>query len=176
MIIAQFVKEELELDKVIFIPAAHPPHKRVFAPSHLRLEMVWRAIAGNPAFECSEIEINQEDISYSVDTIARLKEEYQLPREELFWIIGSDNFIDFASWKEPSRIVSLCQTIVFPRNNVDFESGPDTFKREAMYLKDAPIVAISSTLIRSFVAQSRSISYLVPPAVEQLITSNNLYR
>ena len=80
MIIAQFIKEELSLEKIIFIPSALPPHKSVFAAAERRLLMVQAAIASNPVFEYSEIEIEKGGTSYSVDTIAQLKEIYRLPR------------------------------------------------------------------------------------------------
>ncbi len=175
LIIAQYVKEELKLDKVIFIPAAYPPHKEVFSDPRHRLKMVNLAISDNPAFESSEIEIRKGDVSYSVDTIESLKKGYDLPGEHLFWIMGADNLVDFTNWRNPDRILELCTIVIFPRSDKSFEKAPEWIKKNVIYLKHAPIIEISSTTIRSFVQNGRSIRYLVPPAVEKFIYSQNLY-
>lgn len=175
MIIAQFIKEELSLEKIIFIPSALPPHKSVFASAERRLLMVQAAIASNPAFEFSEIEIEKGGTSYSVNTIAQLKKVYGLSRSCLFWIMGSDNFVDFSKWKDPDLILELCRVVVFPRSMVDFHCSPVQYRKEVIYLGNAPLIDISSTLVRSLISDGRSISYLVPPAVGELIKSSNLY-
>lgn len=175
LIIAQYIKEELDLNKIVFIPAANPPHKMVHSPAAIRLEMVQESIANNQHFECSDIEIRNPDVRYSIDSISRLKSEYAVDADSLFWIIGSDNFVDFLSWKSPEKIVELCTLVVFPRNKVNFEEGPQAFKSEAIYLRDAPLLDISSTMVRSFVREGRSVSYLVPPPARHLIEEHKLY-
>ncbi|MCZ6820290.1 MAG: nicotinate-nucleotide adenylyltransferase [Calditrichaeota bacterium] len=176
MIIAQFIKEELSLEKIIFIPSALPPHKSVFAAAERRLLMVQAAIASNPVFEYSEIEIEKGGTIYSVDTIAQLKEIHRLPRSCLFWIMGSDNFADFSKWKDPDLILELCHVVVFPRSTIDFHRSPVEYRKKVIYVSNAPLIDISSTLVRSLISAGRSISYLVPPAVEEVIKSSNLYR
>ncbi|NIR48682.1 nicotinate (nicotinamide) nucleotide adenylyltransferase [candidate division KSB1 bacterium] len=177
LIIAQYIKEELHLSKVIFIPSGSPPHKEVYSAKALRLKMVQASIQGNPDFDCSEIEIHGSDTNYSVETILRLKKELDISAQSLFWIIGSDNFMDFPKWKEPEKILQMCNVVVFPRESNDFEKAPPEFKHhESVHLLDAPILQISSTEIRTLIQQERSIKYLVPPPVERIIRSNNLYR
>ncbi|MFQ5771766.1 MAG: nicotinate-nucleotide adenylyltransferase, partial [bacterium] len=151
LIIAQFIKEELNLSKIIFIPSGNPPHKQVFGPAHLRLKMVQLSIVDNSDFECSMIEINKPDKSYSVDTIAQIKNDFNLTKENLFFIIGSDNFIELPKWKKPDKIFQMCKVVVFPRNKVDFELTPPEFRKQAIHLKNAPIIEISSTQIRSLI-------------------------
>lgn len=175
LIIAQYVKEELNLHKIIFIPSGSPPHKDVFTSPELRLEMVRLAIQEYPDFEISEVELTHPKISYSVDTIASLKRQLNLPPENLYWIIGADSFVDLPKWKDPHKIVAMCRLVVVPRKSGEFTEIEGEFKEHALYLKSAPVIEISSTRIRELVAQNRSIKNWVPAAVEELIRSNNLY-
>jgi nicotinate-nucleotide adenylyltransferase len=176
LIIAQYTKEEFSLDKIIFVPSGIPPHKQVHLPPNLRLELVKLAIGGNAAFECSEMEIRLTNIGYSLDTVQAFKTELNLAREELFFIIGSDSFLDFPRWKRPDEILKLCTVVVYPRNYRDFEAAAPEFSREVIYLQRAPILELSSKLIRSWIKQNRSITYLVPEAVERVILAQKLYQ
>ncbi len=177
LIIAEFIREERQLDRVIFIPSGIPPHKQVFSPKELRLKMVEACVADHPKFECSDIEITRTWTSYSVDTIAAFRRRLGLPADRLFWILGSDNFVSFDKWKEPERILEWCRVVVFPRRHGDFERAPARFRdHPAVEYLDAPILEVSSTQIREFVRKGRSIRYLVPPAVEGLIRENDLYK
>lgn len=175
LIISQYIIEELQLEKVIFIPAAHPPHKETFAAPQLRLQMVYDAIRDNPRFECSEFEIHQSEKTYSVDTIRALKNELGIAREDLYWIMGSDNFLTFDTWKEPEEICRLSRLVVFPRNPQDFQRTPHTFREGAVYIENAPIIDISSTFVRRLLREGRSIHHMVPLQVEELIYQNHLY-
>lgn len=171
LLIAQFIKDDLNLDKIIFIPSGTPPHKEVFLPPAPRLEMVQLAVANNHDFDVSRIEIENPDVSYSVDTISKLNEEFSLPKVDLIWIIGSDNFVDFDKWKDPDKILNMCTVVVFPRNVVDFSKVPSHFSEKAVYLEHAPIIEISSTQIRSRIKRGLSVKYFVPHAVETLVYS-----
>lgn len=175
LIIAQFAKEELDLDSVLFIPSGSPPHKRVFAPNEKRLEMVKKAISGNIAFDVSAYELEQPGVNFSVDTVAYLQKKFGVPPDSLYWIIGSDNFIHLQEWHEPERLLRYCQLAVFPRNNVDHRAAQTDYLRQALILTSAPQIDISSTLVRQLVRRSRSIRYLVPPAVGEIIYANKLY-
>jgi len=174
LIIAQFVKEELALDKIVFIPSGSPPHKDVFTPADLRLEMVRLAISDYPDFEISRVELENPDISYSVETIAELKNQFRLSRDELYWIIGSDSFLDLPQWKAPRKIVDMCRLIVVPRKSGDFRNIENKFKTDAIYV-ESPVIEISSTQIRELVGQNRSIRNWVPVEVEELIRAKQLY-
>lgn len=174
LIIAQFVKEELALDKIIFIPSGSPPHKDVFTPAGLRLEMVRLAIKDYAGFEVSLVELENPEISYSVETISELKNQLSLAREDLYWIIGSDSFLDLPQWKEPRKIVEMCKLIVVPRRSGDFESIANKFKTDAVYV-ESPVIEVSSTRIRELVQQHRSIRNWVPDDVRELIRTKKLY-
>ncbi|MFQ5636363.1 MAG: nicotinate-nucleotide adenylyltransferase [bacterium] len=177
LIIAQYIKEEFHLDKIIFIPCGLPPHKDVFSSKEVRLEMVQASIADNPVFELSDIEVRSSITSYSVDTIKQIKDRRRANCPTFFWIIGSDNYLQFPQWKNPEKILEMCDLIVFPRNHDDFERAPEEFKdHPAIHLINAPLIEISSTQIRALVQKERSIRYLVPAAVEAIIHSSHLYR
>ena len=173
LLIAQFIKEDLKLDKVIFIPSGIPLHKKVFWPADKRLKMVKTAVADNPFFEISTLEIENVGVSYSVDTIQKLKAELKLPKEDLIWIVGSDNFVDFDKWKNPTRIFELCTVVVFPRTAGDYARAPEEFSSKAIYLKHAPIIEISSTQVRDRVAKGQSVKYFVPQVIEGLVSSSH---
>ncbi|MFQ5602018.1 MAG: nicotinate (nicotinamide) nucleotide adenylyltransferase [bacterium] len=175
LIIAQFIKEELDINKLIFIPSGIPPHKEVYLPAEQRLKMVQLSIEASSEFECSLIEIEARQTTYTVDTVKKIKSQLNVAKEDLYLIIGADNFIELSKWKSPEELFELCQVVVFPRHKITFESGPPEFQKKAIYLKQAPIIEISSTQIRSLIMQSRSIKYFVPPAVEAYIKSFKLY-
>jgi nicotinate-nucleotide adenylyltransferase len=173
LLIAQFIKEDLKLDKIIFIPSGIPPHKDVFWPTEKRLSTVRLAVADNPWFEISTIEIENAAVSYSVDTIHKLNAEIGLPKGDLIWIVGSDNFVDFDKWKNPSRIFEMCTVVVFPRKAGDYARAPEEFSRKAVYLKHAPIIEISSTQVRARIEKGLSVKYFVPQVIEDLVASGN---
>ncbi len=174
LIIAQIVLDELCLDKIVFVPAALPPHKEVFASPSLRLAMVEAAIAGNPRFSCSTIEIDGQVMAYSIDTIVKLKQATE-PDDEFYWILGADNFADFSQWKSPERIAELCHIVVFPRGTWRPNSPSEGADFRHIHLDQAPQLDISSTNIRAAVADGRSIQYLVPSAVGDIIAKKSLY-
>lgn len=176
LIIAQYVKEELNLSKVVFVPSAHPPHKDIHLAADLRWKLVNLAIADNPQFETSDIEMKQKGVTYSVDTISALKHDLGIPQKDLYWIIGSDNLFTFQKWRNPEGILKLCTLAVFPRSQDDLRNMPAGLRENLVYLKDAPRIEISSTTVRSLIQSGRCIKYLVPPAVEAFILSEKLYR
>jgi nicotinate-nucleotide adenylyltransferase len=176
LIIAQFVKEELSLDRIYFIPTGKPPHKSLETIPNLRFEMLQLAVSGNASFHISDIELSSSRVSYTVDTVAHFKNQFNLRASDLHLIVGSDSFIDLPKWRSPEEIMGQCQLVVFPRNRLDWENAAADFKRQAIYLKEAPIVEISSTRIRAMVKQGRAIRYLVPDAVERFVVSQKLYQ
>ena len=110
LLIAQTVCEAEDFDKIIFIPAFNPPNKNLdnITPVSLRLEMLESAISDNPRFEISQMEIQRGGTSYSLDTISEFKYEYQLTKNDLYYLIGSDTLAQFDLWKDPKTIVNEC--------------------------------------------------------------------
>lgn len=193
--IAEEARDLCGLDRVLFIPAADPPHKPLVGDVSFaaRSEMVMLAIADNPAFELSDIEGEREGKSYSIDTIGYFRT--QRLDDKLFFIIGSDSFYEFGLWHRYAEIFRLCSLIVVERPGrpvVDpLEALPVAIRGEFSYtdaprrlqhasgnlvhvLKGRPL-DISSTGIRSLIAVGSSITGLVPPAVEAYIKSQRIY-
>lgn len=193
--IAEEARESFGLDRLLFIPAADPPHKplagEVSYPQ--RCEMVRLAIAGNPGFELSDIEGQRGGKSYSIDTLHYFRTHH--PADRLFFIIGSDSFFEIGLWHRYAEIFRLCNLIVVerPGRPVDdplsalpvairgefgYTSATHELKHESghsvLFLKGCPL-DISSTEIRHLVAGGRSIAYLVPPAVETYINNQRIY-
>ena len=172
--VADYIREELQLDKVVFIPAALPPHKEATIDARLRLDMLRACLRDDPNFEISDIELKRPGPSYSVDTIRQLKEHYGIERPDFFWIMGADNLIEFHKWRAPENIIELCQLVVYPRGH-DIDRNTLTLKDEIVFLDHAPHLEISSTLIRERIARQRSVKYLIPPQVLKIINNYGLY-
>ncbi|MDX1648897.1 MAG: nicotinate (nicotinamide) nucleotide adenylyltransferase, partial [Myxococcota bacterium] len=114
---AEEVREQLSLSRMLFLPSADPPLKRegpdVIAPARERLAWVRAAVASNPAFEADALELGREGPSYSVDTLELLTE--RLGPEQPVFVIGEDAFADLGSWREPERLLTLCDFAVMHR-------------------------------------------------------------
>ncbi|MBN2685527.1 MAG: nicotinate-nucleotide adenylyltransferase [Pontiellaceae bacterium] len=184
LVIAQDALERLELDEIVFIPAAIPPHKlhleRVGAEHRLR--MVELAIEGDHRFSVSDIELIRGGISYTIDTVQAL----QASRPDVDWmlIVGSDTLVDLHHWHRIEDLLDLCNIASFLRPG---ESSLDRIAekielpehRKAQLLNhviEAHLIEISSTEIRMRVAEGLGIRYLVPPEVEMYICEHGLYR
>jgi nicotinate-nucleotide adenylyltransferase len=175
---AEEVREALGLERVLFVPAGIPPHKpdRVITAPHHRLAMVELAIAGNPAFEASRVELDRTGPSYTIDTLDALG-----TGGDLTLILSAESFRGLPSWQEPQRILALARVAIVPRGGLAppgkrwlQEHFPDI---EARIVElDAPRLRLSATHIRERVAAGRSIRYLVPDAVIGYIEDHDLYR
>jgi nicotinate-nucleotide adenylyltransferase len=169
LVVAQDVVEALGLDRLLFVPARVPPHKtdREISPPGIRLEMVRTMAAGNDRFGVSEVELGREGPSYTVDTLSHYRS--QNPEAELFFVMGADQATALDTWQEPGRVVSLATLVVMDRAGAGAPSGG---------FLSVPVtrVDISATEVRKRVLDGRSIRYLVPEGVRQIIESNRLYR
>lgn len=177
LVIAEEAREALGLDRVLFVPAGVPPHKPAgeVTPVEHRLAMVEAAIAGNPAFELSRVEVDRPGPSYTVDTVEVLAAEV-----DVTVILSAETFRELPTWHEPERLFAAARVAVVPREGYP---APDPVwlaaafpgrEGRVTYLQ-APHIGVSSTWIRARVAAGRSIRYLVPPAVEAYIVANGLY-
>jgi nicotinate-nucleotide adenylyltransferase len=176
LIVAEFIREEVGLDKIIFIPCSIPPHKQnneylsqIASPEH-RFEMVKLAITGNKFFEVSDIEINRGGVSYTIDTVNYFVSNF--PEEKFYLLIGADQFAEFHTWRKPDEIVQKVNLIVF--NRPGFVIPQTEFSRFATFIT-IPNIEISASTIRKRIRHGKSIKYLVPPAVEEYILANKLY-
>jgi len=173
LIIAEQAREQLSLDKVLFVPAHVPPHKKgsATASPHERLTMTKRALVGIPAFQASSIEIGRKGVSYTVDTLRQLTIQYR--KAKLFLIVGGDNFTQFGSWKSSDEILRLATPAVYSREG-SLPARWSHHRYHVVRLRGA-LLNISSTLIRQRLKNGESIRFLVPPSVERYIKLHKLY-
>ena len=172
LITAQSVKEIRELEKIVFIPAYISPHKQHAKASNAqhRLNMLKLALDEIPFFECSDFEIKQHTISYTIDTLREYKKHY----DEIDLIIGYDNIFQFHTWKEPDEILKLADLIVLKRKSSHPPQFEDKYYHQAVFVQTRGI-EISATDIRERVKNGLPINFLVPPAVMEYIYKQNLY-
>ena len=174
LLAAEGVRDHLRLNKILFVPAAIPPHKlkEDVIPVQHRLEMVRLAIQGNPSFELSDIEVRRKGPSYTIDTVRELKRKE--PDCEFHLIMGIDLLIDFETWRDPDKILKECKLVAMNRPGFDL-GFVDKDLLARVELVNVPSIDISSTNIRRRVKSGRSIRYLVPVAVENYIRENSIY-
>ena len=180
--IAEEARTYLNLTEVLFLPAGQPWMKsdQPISAAHHRTEMIRLALEGRPYFKLSTIEIEHKGPSYSVDTVVKLRAQSK-EAFDCYFIVGWDNLAKIPLWKDPAKLIEMCFLAAVPRPGYD---RPDMKKLAAalpgiskkVILMDKPRIDISATDIRNRVAQGLSISSLVPPAVENYIKENGLYR
>lgn len=182
--IAQEVYARLELDRVWFVPAGEPPHKRDrhITPSAARLAMTRAAIAGDDRFAVSTREIERVGPSYTVDTLRQLRAEWS-PDTWICWIVGWDMLLDLPRWHDAAGVVGALDAIAAV-HRPGFEAANDMLRaleeqlpgmREKVQLVSAPQLEVASTDIRERVALGLPIRYLVPEAVRAYIEEHTLY-
>tara|TARA_B100001996_G_scaffold378419_1_gene362551 strand:- start:373 stop:951 length:579 start_codon:yes stop_codon:yes gene_type:complete len=174
LLIAQTICEAENFDKIIFIPASTPPHKNCKTSIRNRAEMLDIAIDENPNFEISEIEINRGGISYSIDTIKEIKNEYKIADNNLYYLIGSDSLLNFHNWKDSRSILKECQVIVAIRPGFRPSDIPSWILQKIRFA-NIPRFEISSSNIRNRWVEDKTIRYMVTQPVWEYIDKNKLY-
>jgi len=171
LIAAQDVHVALGLDRVLFIPAHAPPHKRsrAISPAAIRLEMLEAAIGDDARFGVDTLELERKGISYTADTLRQLRERE--PRGELYLLLGTDQARDLGAWREPAEIVRLARLVVMARDGVGSVTLPWPAETVGVTRID-----VSSTEVRNRMAEGRPIRYLVPDGVLRVIEREGLYR
>ncbi len=192
---AEEVRETQQLDYILFVPSATPPHKHRdgLAAAEYRLAMVKLAIAGNRRFRASTIEIDRGGRSYSVDTLRLLRT--QMPNAEFYFILGIDAFREIATWKDYRSLFALCDLVVTSRPPYPAQPLramlPVAVRAEFCYSRGGKVLEhrtgnriifqrisgldISASDIRSRLGDGLSVRYLVPAAVERFIARHRLY-
>jgi len=176
LIVAQTIFEAEHFDKIVFIPAHIPPHKKgkKISSLELRLEMLKIAIKDNPNFEISDIEIKRGGISYSLETVRAYKEQTELSQDELFYLIGSDSLKLFYAWENPKAILKECQLIVAIRPGFRPSDIPNWILAKVQFA-NIPRIEISSSQIRTRWIEDKTIRYMVTQPVWKFINENNIY-
>jgi len=174
LLIAQTVYEAENFDKVLFIPAYAPPHKNGITPKEHRVEMVKIAISDNPNFEYSDVDIIRQGISYTIDSVLDIKSKLGLTNDEIYYLIGSDNLIDFKNWKSPKEILEECKVIVAIRPGFRPSDIPHWILQK-VHFANIPRFELASTKIRARWVKGLTIRYMVTLPIWEYINDNNLY-
>jgi nicotinate-nucleotide adenylyltransferase len=183
--IAEAAREALDLRRVLFLPAGQPPHKlgAVSAAIGDRLAMVGLAIAGNPAFELSRVDVDRAGPSYTADSVRLIAASERAAGRgpDIVLIMSAETLAGLPDWHAPGRLLAGCRIAVVPREG---HPAPDPGwieshfpgRADRIVRLDGPRLEISSSQIRERVAAGRSIRYLVPEAVEGYIADHGLYQ
>lgn len=168
LILAREALECLELEQIVFVPAAISPHKMDHrpTPAAVRLEMLQAATKGDPNFAIDDRELNRPPPSFAIDTIEEFLRED--PELEICYLVGSDNLPRLDTWHRFDELRNLVNFVVLNRGTMGVSDFAFTTIRRQ--------IDISATEIRNRVATGRSIRYLVPPAVEEIIYRHQLYK
>ncbi|MFH1639501.1 MAG: nicotinate-nucleotide adenylyltransferase [Chloroflexota bacterium] len=180
--LAEAVMSRLDLACILFVPAGRPYLKmgQQITPAEHRLAMVRLAVAGHTELKVATMEIDRPGPSYTVETIADLKNGLHAD-DEIFFIMGWDILAELPRWREPLRLIQMCRLVAVPRMGYPI---PDThsmdeaipgLSRRVMVL-GKPVINISATVIRERVARGLSIRHLVPEAVDKYIKEHGLYQ
>lgn len=181
LVTAEAVRNEYGLDKVLFIPAANPPHKQnqKVTPAIHRYIMTAMATYSNPYFHVSSIELDRPGPSYTIDTIYELIDKFG-PQTEIYFITGADAIQEIPTWDRIEELLGLCQFIAATRpgcvpsvDNIKEYFGE--LGKDRIHRLNTPELEISSTDIRARIKKSCSIKYIVPESVENYIIKEGLY-
>lgn len=180
LLLAEYSAEALELDRVLFVPAGVQPLKDDIrsAVAH-RVAMVKLAIADNPLFALSRVDVEREGPHYTADTVRLLSEQY--PDATLYFLMGGDNLRDFPQWTRPKEIIEQARLGVMRRSDEDVSADmhadllPNLAERVDMI--DTPLLSIwlSSTHVVERIQQGQSVRYLVPEVVLGYVREHDLY-
>ncbi|MBN1584602.1 MAG: nicotinate-nucleotide adenylyltransferase [Anaerolineae bacterium] len=180
LIIADQVCMRLGLSRMVFVPAGLPPHKldQPVTDPEQRLDMVKLAIADNPHFCVSRMDLDRFGPSYTVDTI-RLFLDAWGANTEIYFLMGSDSLAELVTWRQPDRLMRLCRIVAVgrPGYEVDLKELDRLLPGAALLVRliDMPTLDISSTDIKRYVGNNQSIRYMVPRVVETYIYDHGLY-
>ncbi len=182
LVMADEVRVRLNLDEILFVPAGEPWLKTAhfISLAEHRVQMVRLAIKGRPHFKLSTVEVERAGPSYTVDTIAELRQQLSI-EDDIFFILGWDSVAGLPQWREPFRLIEMCYLVAVPRPSY---SAPDLPALESLIpgiserlvMMDKPEIDISSSEVRERVARGLAIAHLVPEAVERYIKRHGLYR
>jgi len=180
LIMGEYAREQLMLDRVLWVVAADPPHKQgqLISPVEHRLKMVEMVLADNPAFELSRVDIDRPGPHYTVDMLVLLRSQF--PDSELFFLLGGDSLRDLPTWREPSRVVQQAKLVVMERSgvacNLTVLDSLIPGLSDRVIFEKVPLIDISASDIRAKVATGRTIRYLLPADVEMYIHRQGLYQ
>ncbi len=173
MVLANYMASFTDIEQVWFVVSPHNPlkQKSSLLDQNQRLHMVNLAIGDNTKFKSSNIEFSLPQPSYTVNTLAHLKEKY--PQHRFSLIIGEDNLESFTKWKNYEEILKHHVLYVYPRPNIQ---SSDLKAHKSVVMTEAPMMDISSTMIRQAIKDKKDVSCFVPPDVWQYLDEMNFYK
>lgn len=180
MILAETAADALNLDRVYFVPAADPPHKVGMPRASVehRVQMVTRAIADNPRFELSRVDIDRPGPHYAADMVGIFQQEN--PGAELFFLMGSDSLRDLLEWVRPAELVAACNIVVMSRPvvppDMDALNAELPLLKEHLILIGSPEIEISSTNIIARIQKGQSVRYRLQEDIREYIDEHGLYQ
>lgn len=181
LVVAEFIRSKYNLDKIVFMPSGNPPHKTSKVTDKVdRYNMCILATNSNEDFVVSDMEVNREKSTYTVDTLEELNKEY--PETDIYFITGADAICDIEYWKDIKRNFELATFIATTRPGISVKQSNDKIdelikKYDAKILKvHTPSLDISSTYVRERIGECKTIKYIVPECVEKYIYDKQLYK
>ncbi|MDQ3953008.1 MAG: nicotinate-nucleotide adenylyltransferase [Actinomycetota bacterium] len=167
--------DAFDLDRILFVPAGQPWQKEGYSGAEDRWMMTALTAATNPRFEASRMEIDRKGPTYTVDTLAILRDFYG-PDAALFFVAGIDAVLTLGTWHRAEGVAALAEVIAVPRRGFDagaLRLGPDW---PVVHVADVPEVDVSSTEVRRRVREGLPVDDLVPPVVAEYVSEHGLYR
>jgi nicotinate-nucleotide adenylyltransferase len=180
LVLAHDAAHQLGLERVLLIPVGEAPHRDVEPEpgADVRLEMVELAVEGDDLLEASGVEVERDGPSYTFRTLELLRD--LKPGDEVTLLMGADVAASLAGWKEPERVLELARVGVAARPGTDLDDAETVLERlgarDGFDVVRMPELSVSSTRVRRRVASGRSIRYLVPDGVQELVEERGLYR
>ena len=182
LLVAEEARVRLGLEEVVFIPTGQPWMKaeRDLSPTHHRLNMVRLAVASNPFFRASSLEIDRPGLTYTIDTLREFHRDAS-GRDDFYFILGIDSLKEFHRWREPAKILELCTLVAVPRPghpdmDLSFMDDVQPSASKKVVALDGLAIGISGTEIRRRVGLGLSVRYQVPEDVERYMYRYGLYR
>ncbi len=178
LFLAEEARVSYSLERVLFVPNGNPPHKEgeLLTSAEHRFAMTEIAIAGNPYFFASRLELDRAGIVYTYDTLRLLQEEY--PSAKIYYLTGIDTVLEMLTWHRPQEVLKMAQFIAATRPGFDSsqiaERLPESFEKRISLLPTTEL-NISSTEIRARVRKGKPIRYLTPERVVDYIEAHRLY-
>jgi nicotinate-nucleotide adenylyltransferase len=192
------MQEIFDLNRIIFVPAARPPHKlnAEITPFYHREQMIRLAIEGNPSFSFSDVENRRDKTSYSVETVEYVLDKYRLENLELYFILGQDAFHAIRTWRDWERLLMLCHFAVMTRPGYEqrglaeilgapyaaqfvYDEKERGFRGPTghrIFFREVTFLDISSSAIRRRAREGKDVHYLVPDGVRHYLVKNSIYR
>lgn len=175
LVIAETIKESECFDRILFIPASNPPHKKShISPIKNRLEMLRLALKDNKHFDVSDIDIERGGVSYSIETIKESKDKFNIHSDNLYFLIGSDSLLDFNRWNKYESILDECKVIVALRPGFR-PSRIDPNILSKIQFANIPQIEVSASDIRRRIRNGSTVRYMVSDPVMKYILEKGLY-